>query len=120
MGMTRGAYRARGGAEVFRLHQPPLYRAKEIRGYPARDPQSLSERSEGNRIWKAIATQDGPAVLEISIEPGQAWVRVHAEKRLGRGGMAALHGAALKILSLTNEVSHFEARHPDLVHNRRR
>src|SRR3954470_7851452 len=119
MRMTPGAYRALDGAQVFMLHLPAGYRAKEILGYHARDPLSLSERSEGNRIWKALHTDDGPAVLEISIEPGQAWVRVHSEKKLGQGSMAALHGAALKILSLTNDVSQFETRHADFVKNRR-
>ena len=59
---------------------PAGYRAKEILGYHARDPEAVSEKSEGNRIWKALHTEDGPAVLEISIEPGQAWVKVHAER----------------------------------------
>jgi len=119
MRMTPGAYRALDGAAVFMLQLPPLYRAKEILAYHARDPQSLSERSEGNRIWKALHTEDGPAVLEISIEAPQAWVRVHAQNKLGRDSMAALHAAALKILALTNEVAQFETRHPEFVKNRR-
>ncbi len=119
MRMTPGAYRALDGAQVFMLQLPPGYRAKEILAYHARDPQSLSERSEGNRIWKALHTEDAPAIVEISIEPGQAWVRLHAEKKLGRGSMAALHAAALKILALTNDVSQFETRHADFVQNRR-
>ncbi len=119
MRMTPGAYRALDGAKVFLLHLPAGYRAREILGYHARDPLSLSEKSEGNRIWKALHTQDGPAVLEISIEPGQAWVRLHADKKFGRASMAALHGAALKILALTHEVTRFEARHAEFVQNRR-
>lgn len=119
MRMTPGAYRALDGAEVFLLHLPAGYRAKEILAYHARDPQSLSERSEGNRIWKALHTGDGPAVLEISIEPGQAWVRVHAGRKLGRDSMAALHGAALKILALIHDVRQFEVRHAEFVKNRR-
>jgi AraC family transcriptional regulator of adaptative response / DNA-3-methyladenine glycosylase II len=119
MRMTPGAYRALDGAQVFMLQLPAGYRAKEILGYHARDPLSLSEKSEGNRIWKALHTDDGPAVVEISIEPGQAWVRVHAQSKLGPAGMAVLHGAALKILALTNDVAQFEARHPDFVQNRR-
>jgi AraC family transcriptional regulator of adaptative response / DNA-3-methyladenine glycosylase II len=119
MRMTPGAYRALDGAEVFMLQLPPLYRAKEILGYHARDPQSVSERSEGNRIWKALHTQDGPAVLEISIEAPQAWVRVHAEAKLGRCSMATLHAASLKILALTNDVTQFETRHADFVKTRR-
>jgi AraC family transcriptional regulator of adaptative response / DNA-3-methyladenine glycosylase II len=119
MRMTPGAYRALEGAEVFLLHLPPNYRAREILGYHARDPLGLSERSEGNRIWKALHTVDGPAVLEISIEPGQAWVRVHAEAKLGRDAMAFLHGAALRVLALTNDITQFETRHSAFVATRR-
>jgi AraC family transcriptional regulator of adaptative response / DNA-3-methyladenine glycosylase II len=119
MRMTPGAYRALEGAQVFLLHLPPNYRAKEILGYHARDPLGLSERSEGDRIWKALHTVDGPAVLEISIEPGQAWVRVHAGVKLGREAMAFLHGAALRVLALTNDITQFETRHAAFVANRR-
>jgi AraC family transcriptional regulator, regulatory protein of adaptative response / DNA-3-methyladenine glycosylase II len=101
------------------LHLPHQYRAKEILGYHARDPEGLSERSEGNRIWKALHTSDGPAVIEISIEPGQAWVKVHAERKLGQAAMAVLHAAALKILALTHDVTQFETRHAAFVQNRR-
>ena len=119
MRMTPGAYRALDGAQVFMLQLPAGYRAKEILGYHARDPLSLSEKSEGNHIWKALHTNDGPAVVEISIEPGQAWVRVHAEAKLGAASMAAVHGAAIRILALTNEVTQFESRHAEFVRNRR-
>ena len=119
MRMTPGAYRALDGAQVFLLHLPAGYRAKEILAYHARDPLAVSERSEGSRVWKALHTPDGPVVLEIAIEPGQAWVKVHAQGRIGRASMAALHGAALKILSLTHGVATFESRHPEFVKTRR-
>jgi AraC family transcriptional regulator of adaptative response / DNA-3-methyladenine glycosylase II len=119
MRMTPGAYRALDGAQVFMLQLPSLYRSKEILGYHARDPQSVSERSEAGRIWKALHTVDGPAVIEISIEPGQAWVKVHAERKLGRDAMAGLHAAALKVLALTNDVAQFETRHAAFVAPRR-
>src|ERR1700761_1267058 len=119
MRMTPGAWRALDGAQVFMLQLPTGYRSKEILAYHARDPEGLSERSEGNRIWKALHTEDSPAVLEISIEPGQAWVKVHADKKLGRAAMASLHAAALKILALTNDVSQFETRHAQFVAPRR-
>ena len=117
--MTPGAYRALDGAQVFMLQLPSGYRPKEVLAYHARDPLSVSEKSEGNRIWKALHTADGPTVIEISIEAGQAWVKVHAMRKLGREAMVALHAAALKVLALTNDVSQFEARHPDFVQNRR-
>jgi len=119
MRMTPGAYRALDGAQVFMLQLPAGYRAKEILGYHARDPQSVSERSEANRIWKALHTEDGPAVIEISVEPGQAWVKVYAEGKLGRGAMAVLHAASLRILGLSNDVTQFETRHAAFVQNRR-
>ncbi|HEY2011456.1 MAG TPA: Ada metal-binding domain-containing protein [Rhizomicrobium sp.] len=119
MRMTPGAYRALDGAEVFMLQLPAGYRAKEILAYHARDPQSVSEKSEGNRIWKALHTADGPAVIEISIETGQGWVKVHAGHRLGREAMAILHGAALRVLGLSLDVSQFETRHAAFIAPRR-
>jgi AraC family transcriptional regulator of adaptative response / DNA-3-methyladenine glycosylase II len=108
--MTPGAYRALKGSEIFLLQLPPGYRALEVLGYHARDPESLCEKSEGNRIWKALLTPDGPAVLEISLEHEGAWCRVHAGKKMGRESTAHLHHAALRMLGLNNEVSLFEKR----------
>src|SRR6478752_3056618 len=51
--MTPGAYRAL--SNVFLLQLPAGYRAKEVLAYHARDPESLCERSDGNRIWKALS-----------------------------------------------------------------
>ena len=117
--MTPGAYRALDGAEVFMLQLPAGYRPKEILGYHARDPLGLSEKSEGNRIWKALHTVDGPAVIEISIETGQAWVKVHASRNLGAAAMAFLHGAAMRVLGLSLDVSQFETRHAAFTAPRR-
>ena len=117
--MTPGAYRALDGAQVFLLHLPAGYRAAEILAYHARDPEGLTERSEGNRILKALHTGDGPAVLEITLEKEGAWVRVHAAAKLGREAMAFLHAAALRMLGLVNEVTPFETRHAGLAARRR-
>jgi AraC family transcriptional regulator of adaptative response / DNA-3-methyladenine glycosylase II len=117
--MTPGAWRALDGATTFLLHLPGGYRAQEILGYHARDPEGLTERSEGNRIWKALATVDGPAVLEIEIGKDGAWVKIHANKKLGRDAMAFLHEAALRMLGLNNEVSQFETRHAAFAARRR-
>jgi AraC family transcriptional regulator of adaptative response / DNA-3-methyladenine glycosylase II len=108
--MTPGAYRALNGSSVFLLQLPAGYRAKEVLAYHARDPEGLCERSEGNKIWKALLTPDGGAVLEISLESDGAWCRIHAEKKMGRESMAQLHTVALKILGLNNEVALFETR----------
>ena len=108
--LTPGAYRALGSSTVFLLHLPAGYRTQEILAYHARDPESLCEKSEGNRIWKALLTRDGAAVLEISLESEGAWCRVHSKKRLGRESMAQMHASALRMLGLNSEVSLFESR----------
>jgi AraC family transcriptional regulator of adaptative response / DNA-3-methyladenine glycosylase II len=109
--MTPGAYRALEGASVFLLQLPAHYRAAEILAYHARDPDGPCERSEGNRIWKALQTPDGPALVEIALEREGAWVRVEAGRKLGREAMAFLHQAVLRMLGLVNTVSQFESRH---------
>ncbi|MGH6872887.1 MAG: Ada metal-binding domain-containing protein [Rhizomicrobium sp.] len=108
--MTPGAYRALKGASVFLLQLPPGYRATEVLAYHARDPESVCEKSEGSRIWKGLATPDGPAVLEVSLEGEGAWARVHAPKKVGRESLAQLHAQALRMLGLNNEVAAFERR----------
>lgn len=108
--MTPGAYRALKGSSVFLLHLPSGYRPREILAYHARDPESLCEKSEDNRIWKALLTPDGAVVLEISFENEGAWCRVHSDRKLGRESMALLHTSALKMLGLTHETTQFESR----------
>ena len=92
---------------------------KEILAYHARDPESVSEKSEGNQIWKAFVTGDGPAILELSLEKEGAWARVNADRKMGPAAMAFLHEAALKMLGLNNEVTSFETRHAAFASRRR-
>src|SRR5262249_8168479 len=86
------------------------YRAQEILAYHGRDPQSLCERVDGRRLFKALLTPDGPAVLEIALEGEGAWCRVHASEKLGPDSMVALHHASLRMLGLTSDVAAFETR----------
>ena len=111
--MTPGAYRAL--SNVFLLQLPAGYRAKEVLAYHARDPESLCEKSEGNKIWKALHTADGPAILELSLEKDGVWARVQADTKLGRASLAFLHEAALKMLGLNNETAPFETRHAEFT-----
>ncbi len=108
--MTPGAYRALKGASVWLLHLPAGYRAQEIFAYHGRDPESPCERVEGKRLFKALMTADGAAVLEMALEPEGAWCRVHAPVKMPAGTMATLHGASLKLLGLTSDVTAFETR----------
>ena len=115
--MTPGAYRAL--SNVFLLQLPAGYRAKEVLAYHARDPESLCEKSEGNKIWKALHTDDAPAILELSLEKEGVWARVHADRKLSRTSLAFLHDAALKMLGLNNETAPFETRHAEFTAPRR-
>ncbi len=110
MRMTPGAYRGLHGASVFMLQLPAGYRAQEILAYHARDPASPCEGVQGSKIFKALATAHGPAVLEIALEPQAAWCRVHADARLGRDAIVALHAAAVRMLGLGADVAGFETR----------
>ena len=98
--MTPGAYRGLNGASVFMLQLPAGYRAQEILAYHARDPASPCERVEGTTLFKALATERGAAVLEISLEPQAAWCRVHSDDKLdgarhrGRARRGAAHARA--------------------------
>ena len=117
--MTPGAYRALRGGSVFLIQLPAGYRAKEILAYHARDPEGLTERSEGNRIWKALLTEERPLVLELSLEKEGAWARLETEKKLSPASMGFVHDVALKMLGLNNEVTLFETRHAKFVAPRR-
>jgi AraC family transcriptional regulator of adaptative response / DNA-3-methyladenine glycosylase II len=108
--MTPGAYRGLNGASVFMLQLPAGYRAREILAYQARDPASPCERVQGATIFKALALEGGAAVLEISLEQGAAWCRVHSAEKLAGPDIANVHSAALRMLGLTLDVAGFEAR----------
>jgi AraC family transcriptional regulator of adaptative response / DNA-3-methyladenine glycosylase II len=108
--MTPGAYRAMNGAAVFLLHLPAGYRAQEILGYHARDPESLCERVDHNHILKALQTPQGPVALELALENEGAWAKVHGIDKMSRETAALLHNSALRMLGLNNEVTAFETR----------
>lgn len=108
--MTPGAYRALREANVFLLQLPAHYRAAEILAYHDRDKESLCERVEGHRIFKALLLDEGAVVLEVSLEGEGAWCRVHPDRRLSRKSMAMLHNSALRMLGLSGEVANFESR----------
>lgn len=119
MHMTPVAYRGLGRAQSFQIALPAGYRAGEVLAYHARDPEGLTERSEGNQIWKALPTADGPVVMQLTLDCVQVSVQVHADRRLGVASMAALHGDALHMLGLVNQIDQFERTHAAFVKPRR-
>ncbi len=119
MRMTPAAYRAADRSRGFQLLLPEGYRPTEVLAYHARDPEGLTERSAGNHIWKALATPDGPVVLQLTLESKLATVQVHTDRRIGRECMAALHSDALHMLGLFNQIDPFERQHAAFVKPRR-
>ena len=119
MYMTPTEYQALGQGQGFRIALPEDYRAVEILAYHGRDADGLSERTEGNRIFKALATPDGPAVMKITLHKTFADVAASGPHKLGVTSFANLHRAALNALGLRGDVRHFEARHPELSRDRR-
>jgi AraC family transcriptional regulator of adaptative response / DNA-3-methyladenine glycosylase II len=119
MGMTPEDYRQLDASRGFALLLPKGYRPTEILAYHARYPASVSERSEGNRIWKALMTPDGAAVLELTLNPAQVRAQIHADAKLSRASVAELHASAIAMLGLTHDVTAFERQHAALARDRR-
>ncbi len=108
--MTPGAWRALKDSSVFALHLPAGWRAQEVFAYHDRDPESRCERVEGRRLFKALSTHSGTAGLEIALNDGNAWCRLHAASGAGLDMMVFAHNAALRMLGLLGDVAAFESR----------
>jgi AraC family transcriptional regulator, regulatory protein of adaptative response / DNA-3-methyladenine glycosylase II len=119
MRMTPSDYRRLDAVQGFTLRLPKGYRSAEALAYHGRDPESPSERVRGNSIAKALATTDGPVVLELMLDAGQASGRIRAQSKIGRDGVARLHSDALRMLGLTADIELFERQHAAFVKPRR-
>jgi len=119
MRVTAAAYRALDCSRGFRILLPDGYRPTEVLAYHARDPEGLTERSEGNHIWKALATPDGPVVLQLILDAKQVSAQIHSSRKIGRESVAALHNDALHMLGLFNQIDQFERQHAAFVKPRR-
>jgi len=102
----------------FRLRLPHGYRSKEVLAYQGRDPEGLTERVVGQRIYKALSVPEGPVVLHLEIGTEYCGVKVESAQSLSRSSLAGLHVSALKILGLFSDTAPFEAAHPGLVAGR--
>jgi AraC family transcriptional regulator, regulatory protein of adaptative response / DNA-3-methyladenine glycosylase II len=118
MRMSPSDYRAMSRKNSFQLSLPAGYRTSEVMAYQGRDPEGLAERSDGRRILKALGTEDGPAVLEITFAGNKANIHISSPRKLGPMSIAKLHRDTLKILGLENAIDRFEATHADLVGKR--
>jgi AraC family transcriptional regulator of adaptative response / DNA-3-methyladenine glycosylase II len=117
MRMRPDAYRRLADSSEFSLLLPKDYRAADILSYHNRDPLSLCESVRGERIFKALLTPDGAAILEISLAARRADCCSHAASRLSPKSMRFLHRTALSMLGLIWDTASFEKHgrtHPGL------
>ncbi|MHC1481100.1 Ada metal-binding domain-containing protein [Frateuria aurantia] len=118
MAMPPEEYAALGRRMDFRLRLPQHYRPEAVLAYQGRVADGLAERVAGRRLWKALATAEGPVLLEMELMPSWVAVKIHGP-RLSRASVAKLHRDSLKILGLGMDIDDFEKAHPALVETRR-
>ena len=104
-GLTPEAYQALS-ASAFSLSLPPGYRVADVLAYHGRDPLSLSERVEGQTLFKALALPGGPAVLEVAFADGLARCRVQGAA--AGGDRFGLHRRVVRMLGLAGDPAPFE------------
>ena len=75
-GMTPASYRELRTNPAFTLHLPEHYPLGYLRRALGRDPQSLTERLEGNRCTLALRLSTGPAVLTLDLAPDKVHARL--------------------------------------------
>ena len=117
--MTPGAYRALVQCLPAAASRPATAPRKCWPITPA-IRESLCEKSDGNRIWKALHDRGWPGGAGIVAgKGGRVGAGRMPEQKLGRASLAFLHEAALKMLGLNNETAPFETRHAAFAAPRR-
>jgi AraC family transcriptional regulator of adaptative response / DNA-3-methyladenine glycosylase II len=109
-GISPAGYQALGqsqGATGFTLGLPQGYRAADILAYHGRDPLSLSERVEGETLFKAMTVAGRRLVLELAFRPGTVDCRVLADPG-PPPPMDQVHGRVVRMLGLGLDPAPFE------------
>jgi AraC family transcriptional regulator of adaptative response / DNA-3-methyladenine glycosylase II len=102
-------YRKLPEQPTFELALPDDYPAERILGYLGRDRASLTERVVGATWIGALRLSDGPAVVTVALEPGNARCTVVAPTQLDADTAEQLHARILGMLGLTSDPQRFEA-----------
>jgi DNA-3-methyladenine glycosylase II len=93
----------------FSLQLPPNYSSRDVIAFHARDPQSLAERIEPNRIRKAFVFESTPLVLDISLTKTKANCHIEADRPLPHATRTTLQQIARNLLALRIDPEPFEA-----------
>jgi AraC family transcriptional regulator of adaptative response / DNA-3-methyladenine glycosylase II len=100
-GLTPAAFRELPGASSFEIALPPGYPLAYLRRALGRDPQSLTERLEGNCYASVVNLAGGPAMLKLHLSEAS----VAAE--FPRGAGVEVHQLATRLLGLEQDASGF-------------
>jgi AraC family transcriptional regulator, regulatory protein of adaptative response / DNA-3-methyladenine glycosylase II len=104
-------YRALGRTPSFALRLPADYRSEYALRAIGRDPDSPTERVNGRAFARVLRSADGtPFVLRVRLERGRARCDVERAGARDADDARAAHGAALRILGLTQDPAAFEQR----------
>lgn len=106
-GLTPTAFRELGRTPDFVLALPADFLPGPTLRSWGRDPSSLTDRVDGNRILRTLRTAAGTALLEIELAgcaagSGAARCRVEADRPLDAGTVRAAHRVACRTLGLVD------------------
>jgi AraC family transcriptional regulator of adaptative response / DNA-3-methyladenine glycosylase II len=100
-GLTPAAYRELHERRTFDVALPEGYPLGYLRRALGRDPQSITERLEGNSYAAAVQLKDGPALLTLQL----AADKIRAE--ISRGSGAEAHAIVVGLLGLDEDTAGF-------------
>ena len=103
-GLTPAAYRALGASPAaFALALPPGYPLGYLRRALGRDPQSLTERLEGDVYTAGVQLTSGPARLVLTLSPETVQVRFEGSK----ASAVEVHAMVTGMLGLDQDAAAF-------------
>ncbi|HVU32215.1 MAG TPA: Ada metal-binding domain-containing protein [Opitutaceae bacterium] len=100
-GLTPAAYRSLPTARAFSITLPEDYPLGYLRRALSRDPQSLTERLDGDSYTAAVVLSTGPALLTLQLSPA----RIDAE--IAGGSAVEAHGIAVGLIGLDEPAEAF-------------
>lgn len=107
-GLRPGDRRRLATQSTFTLSLPAAFRPMIALGIHGRDPESPSERVDGNTLVKALATPHGAVLLRIRLADGAARCVVENGRRPAPDAVRAAHASALRLLGATQDPAPFE------------
>ena len=92
---------------------PARFRPQDVLALHARDAQQRAEKVEDFTITKGLSWQGRPALLQLQLQPGEAWASLALESGadVSEQAQQALHAMLVRMLGLSEGVEQFEQQH---------